>query len=49
LFNVSAVSRLVAKARAGEAVGTRDGMALVAVLSAQLVSAQFRENLGRAA
>nr|AHN98022.1 asparagine synthase [uncultured bacterium lac193] len=49
LFNASAVSRLVSRARAGEAVGTRDGMALVAVLSAQLVSAQFRENLGRAA
>jgi asparagine synthase (glutamine-hydrolysing) len=49
LFNADAVGRLVQKAKAGGVVGTRDGMALVAVLSSQLVSTQFRESLGRAA
>jgi asparagine synthase (glutamine-hydrolysing) len=49
LFSADAVGRLVKKARSGEMAGTRDGMALVAVLSAQLVSMQFRESLGRAA
>ena len=49
LFNADAVARLVSKAKAGEIVGTRDGMALVAVLSSQLVVTQFCESLGRAA
>jgi asparagine synthase (glutamine-hydrolysing) len=49
LFNADAVAKLVEKAKAGEIVGTRDGMALVAILSAQLVTTQFCESLGRAA
>jgi asparagine synthase (glutamine-hydrolysing) len=49
LFSTAAVASLVKKAKAGQIVGTRDGMALVAILSSQLVSTQFRESLGRAA
>ena len=49
LFNAAAVAKLVSKAHAGQILGARDGMAIVAVLSAQLVTMQFRENLGRAA
>jgi asparagine synthase (glutamine-hydrolysing) len=49
LFNPVAVSKLVAKAATSRLLGTRDGMALVAVLSTQLLALQFRESLGRAA
>ena len=49
LFNPLAVAKLVDKAHARQILGARDGMAIVAVLSAQLVTMQFRENLGRAA
>ncbi len=48
LFNPVAVQKLAEKASAGQLTGTRDGMALVAVLSAQLVSIQFSQGLGRA-
>ena len=41
IFNPQAVSGLVAKARAGRALGTKDNMALVGMLSTQLVVDQF--------
>lgn len=41
LFNPDAVGKLVEKARKGAAIGTKDNMALVGVLSAQLVVEQF--------
>jgi asparagine synthase (glutamine-hydrolysing) len=47
LFNPQAVSKLVAKVRSSHAVGVKDGMALVAILSTQLVAAQFTERCGR--
>ncbi len=45
LFHPGAVGKLADKARAGQIIGVKDGMALVAVLSAQLVHAQFVETL----
>lgn len=42
VFRPDAVERLVAKARAGRIVGARDNMAVVAVLSTQLLLEQFR-------
>lgn len=44
LFKPEAVSRLVAKARKGQVTSTRDNMALVGILSAQLVVDRFVEN-----
>ena len=41
LFDPDAVSKLVEKARTGAAIGTKDNMALVGILSAQLVVEQF--------
>ncbi len=41
VFRADAVDRLVAKARAGKIVGTRDHMALLAVLSTQILLDQF--------
>ncbi|MFT5092340.1 MAG: asparagine synthase (glutamine-hydrolyzing) [Porticoccaceae bacterium] len=41
LFDPDAVGKLVEKARSGAAIGTKDNMALVGVLSAQLVVEQF--------
>ena len=41
LFAPEAVQRLVQKARAGEAVGVRDNMALVGIISTQLLLQQF--------
>jgi asparagine synthase (glutamine-hydrolysing) len=41
VFLADAVKRLVAKARAGKIVGTRDNMAIVAVLSTQLLLDRF--------
>lgn len=41
LFDPEAVSKLVEKARTGAAIGTKDNMALVGILSAQLVVEQF--------
>lgn len=41
LFHPDAVSRLVEKARRGQAIGTKDNMALVGILSTQLVVDQF--------
>jgi len=40
-FDASKVARLVQKIEAGRAVGERDGMALVAILSTQLLHRQF--------
>ena len=47
LFNPAAVARLVDKARTGGAIGIKDGMAIVAILSAQMTVAQFRHDLRR--
>jgi len=47
LFNPGAVARLVDKARTGGAIGIKDGMAVVAILSAQITVAQFRHDLRR--
>jgi asparagine synthase (glutamine-hydrolysing) len=41
VFHPDAVSRLVNKARTGQVIGVRDGMALVAILSTQLLVHQF--------
>ncbi len=49
LFKPAAVARLVAKARAGHATSTRDNMALVGVLSAQIVVDRFIDGAGTTA
>jgi asparagine synthase (glutamine-hydrolysing) len=49
LFAPQSVARLVARARSGQPLGARDGMALVAVLSSQLLVNQLAEHLGRVA
>lgn len=41
LFDQAAVGKLIAKAKRGAAIGTKDNMALVGILSAQLVVEQF--------
>lgn len=41
IFDASAVSKLVSKLRNGQALGTRDGMALVGIISTQLLVQQF--------
>lgn len=41
LFDPAAVTKLVEKARTGAAIGAKDNMALVGILSAQLVVEQF--------
>lgn len=41
LFNPQAVRKLVEKARRGQVIGARDNMALVGILSAQLLVEQF--------
>ena len=41
LFDPDVVGKLVEKARSGAAIGTKDNMALVGILSAQLVVEQF--------
>ena len=46
LFDPPAVSRLVEKFRSGAALGTKDDMALVAVLSTQLLVRQFIHRSG---
>lgn len=47
LFNPQPVRHLVEKARRGKVIGVRDGMALVSILSTQLVVEQFIEGFGR--
>ena len=49
LFHPQAVDRLVDKARNGRAVGIKDNMALVGILSTQLVIDQFGRNFQPAA
>ncbi len=44
VFQREAVQRLLVKVRCGRATGTRDNMALVAILSTQLLIDQFLEN-----
>ncbi|MCX5660265.1 MAG: asparagine synthase (glutamine-hydrolyzing) [Planctomycetota bacterium] len=44
IFDAAAVGKLVAKARAGKATSARDNMALVGVLSTQLLVHQFINN-----
>jgi asparagine synthase (glutamine-hydrolysing) len=47
LFDAVAVGKLVDKAHRGETIGIKDNMALVAVLSTQLIHEQFIQNFGR--
>jgi len=47
LFNPRAVGRLVEKARAGQVVGAGDNMALVGILSTQLLVRQFTQTQGK--
>jgi asparagine synthase (glutamine-hydrolysing) len=46
LFNPRGVQHLLAKARSGHAIGMKDNMGLVGVLSTQLVVDRFIRNLG---
>jgi len=46
LFDPLAVERLVEKFRKGRAIGVRDNMGFVGILSAQLVVDQFVKNFG---
>lgn len=48
LFDSSAVTSLVTKIRSGRPIGTRDHMALVGILSTQIVVDQFIRNFTRA-
>ena len=47
LFDPVSVSKLVAKAREGQAVGVKDNMAFVGILSTQLVVDRFIKNFSR--
>jgi asparagine synthase (glutamine-hydrolysing) len=47
VFNPQPVAHLVEKARRGKVVGVRDGMALVSILSTQLLIEQFIERFER--
>jgi asparagine synthase (glutamine-hydrolysing) len=47
LFNPTAVQKLVGKARRGEVIGAKDNMALVGILSTQLLMEQFITKSGR--
>jgi asparagine synthase (glutamine-hydrolysing) len=47
LFDPGSVTKLAEKAGRGETIGIKDNMALVAVLSAQLVHEQFVHHFGR--
>jgi asparagine synthase (glutamine-hydrolysing) len=49
IFNPFAVQKLVGKFRQGRAIGVKDNMALVGVLSTQLVVDQFVRNSGKEA
>ena len=44
IFHADAVGKLVQKAEAGQIVGTKDNMALVGILSTQLLIDQFIRN-----
>jgi asparagine synthase (glutamine-hydrolysing) len=46
IFDPAAVGKLVAKAKRGETVGIKDNMAVVGILSTQLVFDQFIRNFG---
>lgn len=47
IFNPDAVQRLIGKVQGGRAIGIKDNMALVGILSTQLVVEQFIANFGR--
>ncbi len=47
LFHAPAVEKLIAKVRKEQAVGIKDNMALVSILSTQLVVEQFVRNFGK--
>jgi asparagine synthase (glutamine-hydrolysing) len=47
VFNPQAVQQLAEKARRGKVIGVRDGMALVSILSTQLLIEQFVEGFGK--
>jgi len=49
IWNPRAVQQLTEKARRGKVIGIKDGMALVSILSTQLLAAQFIERFGRMA
>jgi asparagine synthase (glutamine-hydrolysing) len=46
LFNSSAVAKLLDKVKTGRATGVKDGMAIVGILSTQLVVDQFINHFG---
>jgi asparagine synthase (glutamine-hydrolysing) len=46
IFNPETVSRLVQKFQHGKAIGVKDGMALVGVLSTQIIIDRFINNFG---
>jgi asparagine synthase (glutamine-hydrolysing) len=46
LFNASAVAKLVDKARRGKLIGAKDNMALVGIISTQLLVEQFMNKRG---
>ncbi len=47
LFDAGRVGKLVEKVRAGQAIGVKDNMAFVGILSAQLVVDRFITNFPR--
>lgn len=47
IFDAESTSRLVAKFREGRAIGVRDNMALVGIVSAQLLAHQFADEFPR--
>jgi asparagine synthase (glutamine-hydrolysing) len=47
LFNPAAVQKLVDKAKKGQIIGAKDNMALVGILSTQLLMEQFINNMRR--
>lgn len=47
IFNSSAVQKLVEKFKRGQAIGIRDNMALVGILSTQLIVEQFIKNFSK--
>ena len=47
IFNSRSVTELVRKSRSGQAIGVKDNMAVVGILSTQLVNEQFITHFGR--
>jgi len=47
IFNSRSVTELVRKSRSGQAIGVKDNMAVIGILSTQLVNEQFITHFGR--